>query len=250
MTKLPSDSDINYSKKSNLMRIITDFDGPIMDLSDRYYRVYQLCLAKVRHPEQQLKILTQAEFWAYKRAHMSERQVGIESGLTIAQAELFKQIRDRTAHQLQYLPLDRVVPGAVGALDRIQAAGAELLVMTLRRTSELHSAFAQYSLDRFFPADCCYCVADDAPKQPDIPTKTQMMARALAELPPQPNTWMIGDTETDILAARAHEIPVVAVLSGIRDLDRLTAYQPDAIVPDLAAAVEWIFNLTSYSLKK
>ena len=30
------------------MRIITDFDGPIMDLSDRYYHVYQLCLAQVK----------------------------------------------------------------------------------------------------------------------------------------------------------------------------------------------------------
>lgn len=225
------------------MRIITDFDGPIMDLSERYYHVYQLCLAKVRHPEQQLKILTKAEFWAYKRARVSERQVGIESGLTTAQAEIFKQIRDRTAHQLQYLPLDRVVPGAVAALDRIQAAGAELFVMTLRRTSELNSAFAQYALDRFFPAHCCYCLADDYRKQGDIADKTQMMARALAELKPEPNTWMIGDTETDILAARTHGIPVVAVLSGIRDRDRLAAHQPDAIVPDLAAAVESILGV-------
>ena len=102
------------------MRIITDFDGPIMDLADRYYHVYQLCLAQVREPNQSIKVLTKAEFWTYKRAKVSEQQVGIRSGLTATQAETFKQIRDRTAHQLEYLPLDRVIPNAIPALEQIQ----------------------------------------------------------------------------------------------------------------------------------
>jgi phosphoglycolate phosphatase-like HAD superfamily hydrolase len=223
-----------------LLRIITDFDGPIMDLSDRYYHVYQLCLAQVKQPDQSLRILTKAEFWAYKRAKISDRQVGIESGLTAAQSEIFKQIRDRTAHQLQYLSLDRVVPGAIAALEQIQAARIELIVMTLRRTSELNAAFEQYHLDRFFPPHHRYCLADDYQKQGDILDKTQLMAQALAELAPEPNTWMIGDTETDIIAAQTHDVRVIGVLSGIRDLDRLIEYQPDDIVPDLAAAVKSI----------
>jgi phosphoglycolate phosphatase-like HAD superfamily hydrolase len=225
------------------MRIITDFDGPIMDLSDRYYHVYQLCLAQVREPNQPIKILTKAEFWAYKRAKVSEQQVGIESGLTTAQSEKFKQIRDRTAHQLEYLPLDRVIPGAIPALEQIQASGVELIVMTLRRTCELNVAFEQYGLDRFFPIDRRYCLGDDYQKQGDIKDKTQLMAQALIDLKPDPNTWMIGDTETDIIAAQTHGIRVIGVLSGIRDLDRLEQYQPDRIVADLAAAVESLFGL-------
>jgi phosphoglycolate phosphatase-like HAD superfamily hydrolase len=224
------------------MRIITDFDGPIMDLSDRYYHVYQLCLAQIREPDQSIKILTKAEFWAYKRAKVSEQQVGIESGLTTAQAEIFKQIRDRNAHQLAYLSLDRVIPGAIAALEQIQASEAELIVMTLRRTCELNVAFEQYSLDRFFPIDHRYCLADDYQKQGDIKDKTQLMAQALAELKPEPNTWMIGDTETDIIAAQTHGIKVIGVLSGIRDRDRLEQYQPDQIVDTLADAVDFIFD--------
>jgi phosphoglycolate phosphatase-like HAD superfamily hydrolase len=224
------------------MRIITDFDGPIMDLADRYYHVYQLCLAQVREPDRSIRILTKAEFWAYKRAKVSEQQVGIRSGLTAAQSEIFKQIRDRTAHQLEYLPLDRVIPGAIPALEQIQASEIELIVMTLRRTCELNVAFEQYGLDRFFPIDRRYCLADDYQKQGDIKDKTQLMAQALSELKPEPNTWMIGDTETDIIAAQTHGLRVIGVLSGIRDLDRLEQYQPDRIVADLAAAVELIFD--------
>lgn len=224
------------------MRIITDFDGPIMDLSDRYYHVYQLCLARVREPNQSIRILTKAEFWTYKRAKISEQQVGIESGLTAAQAEIFKQIRDRTAHQLEYLSLDRVIQGAIPALEQIQTSGNELVVMTLRRTCELNVAFEQYGLDRFFPLDRRYCLADDYQKQGDIKDKTKLMAQALSELKPEPNTLMIGDTETDLIAAQTHGIRVIGVLSGIRDLDRLKQYQPDRIVVDLAAAVDYVFD--------
>jgi phosphoglycolate phosphatase-like HAD superfamily hydrolase len=222
------------------MRIITDFDGPIMDLSDRYYHVYQLCLAQVKSPDRSINLLTKSEFWAQKRALVPEIQIGIESGLTPAQAEIFKQLRDRHAHQLQYLHLDRVVPNAIPALTQIQAAGIELLVMTLRRTSELDTAFAQYDLGRFFPPDCRYCLADDHNKQGDILDKTHLMARSIAELGSVPNTWTIGDTEADIIAAKTHHIKVIGVLSGIRDRDRLEKYQPDYIVPNLSAAVQLI----------
>ncbi len=225
-----------------MMRIITDFDGPIMDLADRYYHVYQLCLDHVREPDQAINILTKDEFWTCKRAKVPEQQVGIASGLTADQAEIFKQIRDRTAHQLQYLSLDQIIPGSIAALERIQASGVELIVMTLRRTCELNAACEQYGLDRFFPPSSRYCLADDYHKQGDIKDKTQLMTQALAELKPEPNTWMIGDTETDLIAAQTHGIRVIGVLSGIRNRDLLVQYQPDLIVTDLAAAVDYLFD--------
>ncbi|WP_309739369.1 HAD family hydrolase [Chamaesiphon sp. OTE_20_metabat_361] len=224
------------------MRIITDFDGPIMDLSDRYYHVYQLCLEKVKLPNQILNIFPKAKFWAYKQALIPERQLGIESGLTVEQAEVFKQLRDRHAHQIQYLPFDLVVPGSIAALEKIQSSGSELLVMTLRRTCELEPAFKQYDLDRFFLPHYRYCLPNDYIKHDDVQAKTQLMVKALSELKPDPNTWMIGDTEADIIAAKTHHIKVIGVLSGIRDRDRLEHYQPDKIVSNLAEAVEFILE--------
>jgi phosphoglycolate phosphatase-like HAD superfamily hydrolase len=225
------------------MRIITDFDGPIMDLSDRYYHVYQLCLETVKQPNQPIEILPKAKFWAYKQAQVPEQQLGIESGLTATQAETFKQMRDRHAHQIQYLSFDRVVPGSISALAKIQASGSELLVMTLRRTCELLPAFTQYNLAQYFPPHHRYCLPDDYVKHGDVQAKTQLMATALTELKSDPDTWMIGDTEADIIAAQTHHIPVIGVLSGIRNRDRLAQYQPDKIVSNLADAVDFIFGL-------
>ena len=224
------------------MRIITDFDGPIMDLSDRYYHVYQLCLEWVKLPHQEINILPKAKFWAYKQAQVPEQQVGIESGLTPTQAEVFKQLRDRHAHQLQYLSFDRIVPGSIAALVKVQASGSDLLVMTLRRNCELMPALTQYDLARFFPPHHRYCLPDDYQKHDDVAAKTQLMTTALAELAPDPHTWMIGDTEADIIAAKTYKIGVIGVLSGIRDRDRLEQYQPDKIVANLAAAVDFIFE--------
>jgi phosphoglycolate phosphatase-like HAD superfamily hydrolase len=224
------------------MRIITDFDGPIMDLSDRYYHVYQLCLARLQQPEQSLKVLSKPEFWACKRAQITDRQIGLDSGLTAVQADEFQQLRNYHAHRLEYLHLDRVIPGAISALERIQAAGIELLVMTLRRKRELEPAFTRYDLARFFPPDCRYCLANNYLKQGDILDKTQLMTRALGELEPEPDTWMIGDTETDIIAAQRHQIRSIGILSGIRNRDRLAIHQPDLIVTDLAEAVDSILT--------
>ncbi len=224
------------------MRIITDFDGPIMDLSDRYYHVYQFCLERVKLPQQSLVPLTHAEFWQRKRACIPDRQIGIESGLTPTQADAFKRLRDMHAHQVRYLDLDRVVSGSIAALERIQAMGIELLVMTLRHTRQLNPALKSHDLGRFFLPHCRYCRADDYIKQGDIQDKTKLMKRSIAELGADSDTWMIGDTEADIIAAQAYDIPVISVLSGIRDREHLELYQPDRIVPDLAAAVDAIFR--------
>ena len=45
---------------------------------------------------------------------------------------------------------------------------------------------------------------------------------------------VVGDTEEEITAARTLNLPVVAVLTGLRDRPFLEALQPDLIVPSVA----------------
>lgn len=67
------------------------------------------------------------------------------------------------------------------------------------------------------------------------------MQRALTELTPA-ETWMIGDTEADIAAAKKHGIKVIAVECGIRDRTQLEIYQPDLIVKNFSIAVDTILD--------
>lgn len=227
-----------------MLRIFTDFDGPIMDVSERYYQVYQYCLEEAREQSQAVTVLSKQEFWRLKRAQVPERHIGQISGLHDDQARRFAQLRRDTVHSLHYLPHDRMWPGVIAALEHLQDLGCDLVVMTMRRTYTLNLVLKQQALERFFPADRRYCIADDHAKEPDVVEKPRLMAAALAHLPPCDRTWMIGDTEADIAAARAHAIPILAVLSGIRDRDRLLTYGPDAIVDNLPQAIDTILKQT------
>ncbi|MBW4635339.1 MAG: HAD family hydrolase [Iphinoe sp. HA4291-MV1] len=227
-----------------MLRLITDFDGPIIDVSERYYRVYQFCLQKIRRPNQQIRQLAKAEFWQLKRSHIPEIHIGIISGLDEAQAQEFSHLRRQTVHTEPYLQYDSLAPGAVEALLKIQQAGIDLVVMTMRRIWELDYAFKKYDLGRFFPENRCYCLSNDYVKTRDTDDKPLLMARAIQELPPATDTWMVGDTEADIISATKHDVKVMAVECGIRDRDQLKLYQPNLIVRDLSCAVDLVLERT------
>ncbi|WGV27712.1 HAD family hydrolase [Halotia branconii] len=225
-----------------MLRLITDFDGPIIDVSERYYHVYQFCLEKTQRPGQVVQQLSKAEFWQMKRSRIPEKQIALNSGLDAAQAQEFAQLRRQTVHTEPYFEYDNLLPGAVDALLKIQQAGIDLAVMTMRRVRELDYAFKKHDLGRFFPENRCYCLSNDYVKTRDIEDKPLLMARALAELPPAADTWMVGDTEADITAAKKHGIKVMGVESGIRDRAQLELYHPDLIVKDLNSAVDFILD--------
>ncbi|MBD6615535.1 HAD family hydrolase [Komarekiella sp. 'clone 1'] len=225
-----------------MLRLITDFDGPIIDVSERYYRVYQFCLEKTRYPDQLVRELAKAEFWQMKRSRVPEKQIALNSGLNEAQAQEFSQLRRQTVHTEPYFQHDSLAPGAVDALLKIQQAGVDLAVMTMRRVWELDYAFKKYDLGRFFPENRCYCLSNDYVKTRDIEDKPLLMARALTDLPPAADTWMVGDTEADIAAAKKHGVKVMAVECGIRDRTQLELYHPDLIVKDLSFAVDLILE--------
>ena len=232
-----------------MLRIVTDFDGPVVNVSQRYYRVYQLCLEKTCNPEQQVKELSFSEFWALKRSHIPEKQIGILSGLNSTQAEEFAQLRKQTVHTHPYFQHDIIQPGAIDALLKVQQAGCDLVVMTMRRVSELNYALVKDNLGRFFLEDRRYCLSDEYVKTQDVLDKPLLMKRALSELPPATDTWMIGDTEADIAAAKKYGIKVIAVDSGIRDRTQLERYQPNYYLPSLADAVDFILQTSASSLK-
>ncbi|WP_414527344.1 HAD family hydrolase [Nodularia chucula] len=225
-----------------MLRLITDFDGPIIDVSERYYRVYQFCLQNVRYPEQSVEELSKAEFWQLKRSQVPEKQIAIKSGLDPDQAAEFAQLRRKTVHTDNYFHYDTLIPSAVEALLKIQAAGIDLAVMTMRRIRELDYALKKYNLGSVFPENRRYCLSNDYVKTTDVEDKPLLMQRALAELPPATETWMVGDTEADIAAAQKYGIQVIAVESGIRDRTQLEIYQPNLIVQDLSTAVQLILQ--------
>ncbi|AFY57683.1 putative phosphatase [Rivularia sp. PCC 7116] len=225
-----------------MIRIITDFDGPISDVSERYYQVYILCLEKNRHQNQQVRTLSKTEFWELKRSRIPEKQIGIMCGLEEKQAESFARLRKQTVHTQPYFEFDTLAKDAVEALSKAQQAGIDLAVMTMRRVRELEYALEKFKLYDYFPANRRYCLNNDYVKTRDIDDKPLLMQRALKELSLVENTWMIGDTEADITAAKRYGVKSIAVECGIRDRAQLEAYSPDMFMKNLIEAVDFILR--------
>lgn len=223
-----------------MLRLITDFDGPIMDVSERYYRVYQYCLQQTKNLEQKVEELSKEEFWRLKRAQVPERQIGIISGLNQEQAKEFASLRRRTVHSEPYLKYDQILPGVRETLEKIKTLEFHLVVMTLRRVKELEEPLNRFNLKQFFPPENRYCLPDDYVKTTDVQDKPLLMDKALGELPPPADVWMVGDTEADIVSAKTHKVKVIGLLSGIRDRTQLESYEPDFIVNNFAEAVDLI----------
>lgn len=225
-------------------RLFTDFDGPIMDVSERYFQVYKFCLAEIKNPTQIISPLTKSEFWNLKRSQTSEVEIAIKSGLTLPnQSQAFAQLRRETIHTQPFFQYDCFHPWAIAALETAQNLKIELALITMRRERELFPVLAKYDLLRFFESDRIFCLKDDYVKTQDIKDKPLLMAQAIASLAPSAyisQQWIVGDTEADIIAGNSQNITTIGILSGIRNQTQLLKYQPHAIAPDLEAAIKII----------
>jgi len=181
-----------------MRRLITDFDGPIIDVSERYYRLQ--ILFGLNTTDQPVAQLDKSKFWQLKRSRVPEKQIGIISGLEKCK----RRICPDAAANRAYATLLRIwLPHPWSRSTRkVQQAGVDLAVMTMRRVRELDYAFNRHDLGRFFPKIGVTVFSNDYVKTHDIDDKPLLMERALTELPDSDETWMVGDTEADIITAK------------------------------------------------
>ncbi len=222
-----------------LMRLISDFDGVIVDLSERYYQVY--CWLLEQFPGQDTVCLSKEKFWELKRRHAPLDEIATLSGLNDILIPKFIELRNDNAHKLEHMVHDRVIDGSLEALEFAQNQGWEIMTVTMRRKSELDEVLRlNPAITNYIPGDRRFTKSDHATRDRDIDLKPILLDETLLQLPPAETTWMVGDTEADIRSARACNIPIISVLSGIRDRQILKEFEPDYIVENLLEAVKLI----------
>jgi phosphoglycolate phosphatase-like HAD superfamily hydrolase len=71
------------------------------------------------------------------------------------------------------------------------------------------------------------------------PVRSEMIANALhAGKCAGTTTCVVGDTPSDIAAARANGLPVIAVATGVFSFDDLLQHQPEVCTPTLDALLQ------------
>lgn len=235
------------SQDSPRLTLFCDFDGPVVNVSDRYYHTYQLGLAEIEAAYQQqgiplpLHCLSKEQFWQMKQERTPDIEIAMRSGLQGEQIHLFLDRVKQIVNQPNLLHQDQIQPGVKWALALLHSQGVRLVLVTLREQTQATQLLQSYGLATLFSGiwgardhGAAYLNQSDH--------KTRLLKQAIAHSRPDA-AWMVGDTEADILAGQATDIPTIALTCGIRSRAYLQKFQPTRIHTDLLSAAHYLTTL-------
>ncbi len=246
---------------SKLITVFCDFDGPIVDVSDRYYSTYYQALTDTARFYSELSaqrstsidilrgfpVLTKAQFWQMKQNRLPDRDIARQSGLSEeSQIDFFLHRVVEIVNRADLLQQDKIQPGVTWALGLLKAQGTKLILVTLRDRDEAIGILEQSGLRQLFTG--IYGTSNsEAAYQNYSEIKTQLLKRAMHEhqitTKNLDHSWMIGDTEADVLAGQATGISTIALTCGIRSHHQLTQLQPTRIESDLLCAAHHLVGM-------
>lgn len=164
-------------------------------------------------------------------------------GLSEALDELFPGLQQPALDKLveryrhHFVALEGQLPtplygDVLDTLDELRRGGHQLAVATGKARVGLDRALTEQGLSDFFDASRC---ADETRSKPH----PLMLEQLLAELAcPADDALMIGDTEFDLLMARAAGMRGVGVTYGAHPVSRLQKCSPHLLVDNLATILQ------------
>jgi phosphoglycolate phosphatase len=212
----------------DLKLVVFDWDGTLMDSTDRIVSSFQNAMREVGLP-----LLDAGAIRAI---------IGL--GLPEAVAMLYPEADDTVQQRLAraysqyYLALDptpiRPYPGAEALLAELAGRGFWLAVATGKSRRGLDKVLAETGFGRYFFATRC---AEETASKPDPLMLRELMFEAGAE--PE-HTLMVGDTWFDLEMARKARVPAVGLAHGAHGREELEPCAPLAIFEDLAGLQDWL----------
>jgi phosphoglycolate phosphatase-like HAD superfamily hydrolase len=235
-----SPSSISPFKHPSRLTLFCDFDGPIVDVSERYYQTYRLGLAEImavyqpHNPALVLHCLTKQQFWQMKQERTPDIEIAMRSGLQGEQIQPFLDQVKQIVNQPDLLHQDQIQPGVQWALSLLHRQGVRLVLVTLRQQAQAVQILRQYQLDSLF-SGIWGTNNDQAAYLNQSEQKTELLRQAMCYFADTP-AWMVGDTEADVLAGQTMNLPTIALTCGIRSRAYLQKFQPTRIHTDLLSA--------------
>ena len=237
-------------RKPANMTVFCDLDGPLIDVSQRYFKTYQLAIAQTQAHYRaqgnplQLTPLSFNQFWQLKQERIPDQDIAFLSGFRFGQIDHFLSTVREIVNQPILLSEDRLQPGVEAALATLHRWGVRLAVVTLRCQTQAVHLLQSHNLAHWFTwirgtqdLDAAYANYADC--------KQALLAEVLAQSGSSSadQFWMIGDTEADVLAAQAVGISAIALTCGIRSHTYLQKLNPTHIHSDLAVATQFLLGV-------
>ena len=205
------------------MIIFFDLDGPILDVSEKYYRVYNKILKK-----KGFRVLAEKKYWDAKRNKFPEEKILSLTDVTIN----YNDYRDKRIALIEterYLKYDILQENAEKVIEKL-AQNYTLVLVTLRRSeSQLHKQLRHFEIEKFFTDVLC----SGRQVKPRWKIKHDLIVQYIEQYKNN-NHIIIGDTETDIEAGKHLGYTTIAITNGIRNEQILRYSDPDHIYSSIS----------------
>ena len=201
---------------SKNMKLFLDLDGTIIDVSERYYRIYTEILGDIG-----TSTLSKDEYWELKRQQLLEYNILLKTCMPI-QIDMYLKRRKGLIEDPDFLAVDTLIDGAKGVLEAV-AESHDLYLVTLRKDrSALMDQLEALDIKKYFNEIISGYSSVD-------PSQTkEAMIRDNCNV--DTTDLIVGDTEADIRSGKALGIRTCAVTSGIRSTELLEIETPDHII--------------------
>jgi phosphoglycolate phosphatase-like HAD superfamily hydrolase len=198
-----------------------DLDGPVLENSLKYHSLYSNLLG-----DKGKSLLKLEEYWNLKRDEISEREIlrrtCTDEKIIAAYLENWKKLIESP----EYLKKDKLQPGSKEKLQE-WSKSVDVYLVTLRKNRmTLEQQLRDLDIHRFFKSILTHDQNDGTWK-----VKRDLMKPFVEE---SRKSYMIGDTEVDIMAGRALGCVCFAVTCGIRTRAKLETCKPDFFVGSLS----------------
>lgn len=201
-----------------------DFDGTLIDVSEKYYRTY--CdILQLHH----CKVIDKYLYWELKRSKKSEKEI---HAITEAIIPDFAVTRRNIIETDGYQQFDKLLPGVKDFLKSLKS-GSKIILVTLRHShNQVLKQLETFGIQDYFDE----VLSSGEETDPKWQIKQRLINRYFNQNAFTEGVF-IGDTETDILAGKSFNFKTIAVLSGMRNYDFLMKVKPDSIVPSIDSII-------------
>lgn len=217
--------------------LFIDFDGTLLDVSQRHYATYLEVLAM---PDIRGVAIPQKEYWGLRIENKPIKEILKRSRLFPTKFKTFVERFEERLETPEMLGLDVLRPGTETALGKLYTKTPIVLVTQRRDGEALESQIAELKLKKYFVTVLSGAPVQQRRADPNLRSNHKIqLIKARYRLPPTEAVY-VGDTETDVKVARAFGWEVYLVENGHRKKELQIKADPDRIVPDLPGALKWL----------
>lgn len=186
-------------------------------MHQKYHKIYEAGLAATIDPN---------VFWDLKRSGACDDEICEMINIDVDLAA-FKKYKLDNIETMDFLKFDSLIDGVEDKLARLSLQ-TQLCILTVRKNRDnLIKQLHILGIARYFDN-----ILSPRAEMFDLPGYEQKTA-LLKESFPCVSGFMIGDSEADVGCARAANLSMFSVLSGLRNLAYLKQLEPDNIILDI-----------------